>query len=148
MGVNWAAVGVSGVVYWLLQAAWFTVFSQQWQAGLRMGADELAAYKAHPNFLPYLVALVCNLFMAFVIARVLAMGGVHTLIRGFRIGLLIGLVAAAAMLTEMHFELLPLSFMLISAGCPVVGCALMGVILGVWRPKTREHEAQVIPASR
>jgi Protein of unknown function (DUF1761) len=148
MRVNWAAVGVSGVVYWLLQAAWFTVFSQQWQAGLRMSADELAGYKAHPNFLPYLIALLCNLFMAFVIARVLALGGVHSLIRGFRIGLLIGFVAAAAMLTEMHFEVRTWNFILISAGCPVVGCALMGIILGVWRPKNALPEAAVVAGSR
>jgi len=135
MRVNWAAVGVSGVAYWLLQAAWFTMFSQQWQAGLGMSADELAAYKAHPNFLPYLIALLCDLFMAFVIARVLALGGVHSIIRGFRIGLLIGLVAAAAMLTQMHFEARPWYFIALSTGCPVVGCVLMGLILGTWRPK-------------
>lgn len=136
MRVNWAAVGVSGVAYWLLQAAWFTVFANQWLGGLRMSADEIAEIKAHPNFIPYVIALVCNLILAFIIARVLALGGVWTLIRGFRIGLLVGLVAALAMLTEYHFEYRPLSFMLVSAGCPVAGCILMGLILGVWRPKT------------
>jgi len=137
MRVNWAAVGVSGILYWLLQAGWFTVFSQQWQAGLRMSADEIAAYKAHPNFLPYVIALVCNLILAFIIARVLALGGVWSLIRGFRIGLLVGLVAALAMLTELHFEVRTWQFILISAGCPVAGCILMGLILGLWKPKSR-----------
>jgi hypothetical protein len=147
MRVNWAAVGVSGVVYWLFQAGWFTVFSQQWQAGLRMSADELAAYTAHPNYLPYLVALLCNFILAFIIARVLALGGVITIVRGFRIGLLIGLAATVAMLTEMHFEVRPFQFILISAGAPLAGCALMGMILGIWKPK--QHEAEVAtPESR
>lgn len=136
MRVNWAAIGVSGVVYWLFQAAWFTVFSQLWQNGLRMSTEEIAAYKAHPNFVPYVIALVCNLILAFFIARVLALGGVWGLVRGFRIGLLIGLVAALAMLTELHFELRPWQFIAISAGAPVVGCALMGLIVGAWRPKS------------
>ena len=136
MRVNWAAIGVSGVVYWLFQAAWFTVFSQLWQNGLRMSTEEIAAYKAHPNFVPYVIALVCNLILAFFIARVLALGGVWGLVRGFRIGLLIGLVAALAMLTELHFELRPWQFIAISAGAPVVGCALMGLIVGTWRPKS------------
>ena len=143
MGVNWGAVGVSGIAYWLLQAAWFTVFANQWVAGLRMSAEEIAAYKAHPNFLPYVIALVCNLILAFLIARLLALGGVWSLIRGFRIGLLVGLVAALAMLTDMHFELKPWQFILISAGCPVAGCILMGLILGVWKPKTAVTDTAV-----
>ncbi len=144
MRVNWAAIGVSGVVYWLFQAGWFKAFAQEWMAGLRMTPEEIAAYQAHnPNFLPYLIALVCNLILAFFIARVLALGGVWGLIRGFRIGLLIGLVAALAMLTQLHFELRPWQFIAISAGAPVVGCALMGMILGAWRPKSVLAEAAV-----
>jgi hypothetical protein len=135
MRVNWAAVGVSGIVYWLFQAGWFTAFSQAWQNGLRMSEEELAAYKAHPNFVPYVIALVCNLILAYLIARVLVLGGVWGLFRGFRIGLLVGLVAALAMLTEMHFELKSWQFIAVSAGAPVVGCALMGIILGAWKPK-------------
>jgi len=135
MRVNWGAVGVSGIVYWLLQAGWFTLFANQWQNGLRMSAEEIAAYKAHPNFLPYVIALVCNLILAFIIARVLVLGGVWGLTRGFRIGLLVGLVAALAMLTEMRFELKPWQFIAVSAGAPVVGCAIMGLIIGAWKPK-------------
>lgn len=141
MRVNWAAVGVSGVVYWLFQAGWFTAFSQPWQNGLRMSVEEIAAYKAHPNFVPYVIALVCNLILAFFIARVLALGGVWGLIRGFRIGLLLGLVAALAMLTELHFELRPWQFIAVAAGAPVAGCALMGLILGAWKPKSVIAEA-------
>jgi len=141
MRVNWAAVGVSGVVYWLFQAGWFKVFAPQWMAGLRMSQEELAYHQAHPDFLPYVIALVCNLILAFIIARVLALGGVWGLIRGFRIGLLVGLVAALAMLTEMHFELKPWQFIAISAGAPLAGCGLMGIILGVWKPKSVVTEA-------
>ena len=143
MRVNWAAVGVSGVVYWLFQAAWFTVFAQQWENGLRMSPEEIAAHKQHPNFLPYLIALICNFVLAFIIARVLALGGVWTLVRGFRLGLLIGIAIAAAMLTEMHFEDRLHTFIMISAGCPVAGCTLMGLILGVWKPKVHSAEPAV-----
>ena len=136
MRVNWPAVGVSGIAYWLFQAGWFTVFAQVWQNGLGMTPEEAAAYKLHPNFVPYVIALVCNLILAFFIARLLALGGVWGLVRGFRIGLLVGLIAALAMLTQMHFELRPMQFIAISAGAPVIGCALMGMILGAWKPKS------------
>ena len=144
MRINWAAVGVAGVVYWLFQAGWFTMFATPWQNGLRMTPDEIAAYRAHPNFIPYLIALVCNLVLAFIIARVLALGGVWTLVRGFRIGLLIGIAAALAMLTELHFEVRPREFIIVSAGAPLIGCALMGLILGVWKPK--HHNATLTDA--
>ncbi len=143
MRVNWAAVGVSGIVYWLLQAAWFKAFAQPWMAGLRMSSEELAYYQAHPDFVPYVIALVCNLILAFIIARVLALGGVWGLIRGFRIGVLVGLVAALAMLTEMHFELKPWQSIAVSAGAPLAGCALMGIILGAWKPKRAPTESAV-----
>jgi hypothetical protein len=140
MRVNWLAVLVSAILYWVLQAAWFTVFSQQWESGLRMRPEEIAAYKAHPNFWPYLIAFACNLVLAFIIARVLALGGVWTIIRGFRVGLLIGLAIALAMLTEMHFELKSYLFIWISVGCPLAGCILTGLILGTWKPKARFAE--------
>ena len=142
MGINWAAVGVSSIVYWLLQAAWFTTFSHQWEAGLRMAPEELAAYKAHPNFWPYLIALLCNFVLAYVIARVLAMGETYSVFRGFRVGLLAGLVAALAMVTEMVFEVRSEQFMTVAAGCPLVGCTLMGMILGVWKPKVKQVAGQ------
>jgi hypothetical protein len=143
MRVNWAAVGVAGVVYWLFQAGWFTLFAKAWENGLRMSSEEIAAYKEHPNFLPYLIALISNFVLAFIIARMLALGGVWTLIRGFRLGLLLGIGIAAAMLTEMHFEDRLHTFITISAGCPLAGCTLMGLILGVWKPKLHSAEPAV-----
>lgn len=144
MRINWPAVGVSSVLYWVLQAAWFTVFARQWQTGLGMAPEEIAANRAHPNFWPYVIALICNFVLAYVIARVLAMGERFNLFRGFRIGLLVGLVAGFALITELVFELRSHQFILISAACPLAGCALMGVVLGAWKPKG--VVAQTMPA--
>jgi len=134
MRINWVAVLVAAIVHWILGAIWFTVFSKAWTAGLRMPEEQLEAYRAHPNFWPYVIAFLCNLVMAFVIARVLALGETHTLVRGICVGILVGL---AAMITEMTFEMLGQTFMVVSAGYPLVGCVLMGIILGAWKPKSR-----------
>ena len=64
-----------------------------------------------------------------------ASSATHSLFRGIIVGILIGLAAAMAMVTEMVFEIRPGSFILISAGYPLVGCVLMGIIIGVWKPK-------------
>jgi hypothetical protein len=137
MRVNWAAILVAGVADWVLGAVWFTVFANQWRAGLRMTPDELQSYMSHPNFWPYLVALLCSLLMGYIIARIVAGFATHSLLRGAYTGLLVGFATAFAMVTEMVFEVRPGPFILISSAYPLLGCILMGIIIGVWKPKTK-----------
>ncbi len=135
MGLNWLAILVAGIADWLLGAVWFTVFSKQWQAGLRMSPEELQANMAHPNFWPYIIAFLCSALLAYVIARLVASASSHGILRGLTVGLLIGLGTAVAMVTEMVFEARIPSFILISAAYPLLGCVLMGIILGAWKRK-------------
>ena len=137
MRLNWAAVALAAIVHWLFGAVWFTAFAKPWQAGLRMAPDELQQYMNHPNFWPYLISFVCNLVIAYVIARVLGKHEEYGLFRGIGVGILIGMAAALAMVTAMAFEQRPAPFMLISAGYPLIGCTLMGIVLGVWKPKAK-----------
>jgi Protein of unknown function (DUF1761) len=135
MRVKWAAILVAAVADWLLGAVWFTVFANQWRAGIRMPADQMQANIAHPNFWPFLIAFGCSLVMAYAIARVIAAAETHSLVRGIVAGILVGLAAAAAMATEMVFEIRPGSFLLIAAGYPLLGSILMGIILGAWKQR-------------
>ncbi len=135
MRVNWTAIGVAAVADWLLGAVWFTTFSKQWQAGLRMSPEELQTHMAHPDFWPYLISLVCSAVMGYVIARFVASGSEHHLLRGLTAGILVGVAAAVAVITEMVFEYRARPFILISAAYPLMGCVLMGIILGIWKPK-------------
>lgn len=133
--VNWLAILVAAVADWLLGAVWFTVFASQWRAGLRMAPAELQQYMSHPNFWPYLIALLCSFLMAYAIARIVAGSTTQGLFRGINAGILVGLAAAVAMVTEMVFEIRPMPFVLISAAYPLMGCILMGIIIGIWKPK-------------
>jgi hypothetical protein len=143
MRVNWAAIVLAGVADWILGAVWFTAFANQWKAGLRMPADEMQAYMTHPNYWPYMVALVCSVLIAYVIARLLAVAETHTLFRGISIGILVGLAATAAMVTEMLFEVRASSFVVISSAYPFFGCILMGIIIGAWKPRATGAVAKV-----
>ncbi len=139
MRLNWAAILLAGVVDWLLGAVWFTVFARAWTAGLRMSPEEVQAYKAHPNFWPYIIAFLCSILMAMVIARLIAASATQGLVRGVAVGILVGLAAAVAMVTEMIFEVRAGGFVLIAAGYPLIGCILMGIILGAWKGKARDE---------
>jgi Protein of unknown function (DUF1761) len=146
MRLNWRAVAVAGIADWILGAVWFTAFRAPWQAGTRIPPEELQAYMAHPNFWPYIVSLVCSILIAYVIARVLSSYQTYSLLSGIGIGTLIGLAAAFAMITEMVFEIRPVQFIMISAAYPLLGCILMGIIVGVWKPKAKA-ELSSAPAS-
>ena len=146
MRLNWAAIGVAGVADWLLGAVWFTVFANQWRSGLRMSPEELQQHMSHPNFWPYLIALLCSLLLAYVIARIVASSLTHGIFRGIATGILIGLATAVAMVTEMVFEVRTQSFILIAALYPLLGCILMGIIIGAWKGKPILQESEITSA--
>jgi len=137
MKVNVLAVVVAAVAHWLLGALWFGVlFGNAWIAGAGFSPELLAEVKAHPSPWPYVVTFVANLVMALVLAKVIAWVGQWSAAGGARVGLVLGFgIAFCAMTTAYVFEYKPLSFILISAGYPVVGMMIMGLIIGVWKPK-------------
>ncbi len=137
MRLNWAAIILAGVADWIFGAAWFTAFKNPWQAGTRIPPEELQAYTAHPDFWPYIVSLVCSILIAYVIARLMGGYSTHGLFRGISVGILVGLAASVAMVTNMVFELRTAPFIAISAAYPLLGCILMGIIVGLWKPKAK-----------
>jgi hypothetical protein len=138
MKVNWGAILLAAVVHFGFGAVWFTAFAVPWRAGIRMTPEELQAYMAHPNFWPYIIAFLCSFGMALVISWVMGMACKYSLIRGIVTGLMVGIVAALAMITEMAFEYRGSTFMFISAAYPLIGAVFMGIIIGVWKPKGAE----------
>ena len=147
MRINWGAVVLAGFADWIFGAVWFTTFRTPWQAGTRMSQEELQEYTAHPDYWPYIISLLCSILIAYVIARLLIGSQSHGLFRGIRVGMLVGLAAAVAMITEMAFEIRAVSFVMISAAYPLIGCILMGIIIGVWKPKAKFELGQEASAS-
>ena len=134
--VNPWAVIVAAVVDWFAQAGWFTALSGPYTAGLGITPQQMAESKAHPDPWMYVTALVANLVMALVLAKVIGWVGQWSAAGGARVGFVLGLgIAFCAMATAYVFEQRPLSFIMVSAGYPVVGCILMGAIVGAWKPK-------------
>ena len=104
MKINWGAILLAAIVHFGFGAVWFTAFSKPWQAGTRMSPEEIQAYTAHPNFWPFIISFLCSFGMALVISWVLGMSCKFSLFRGIVAGLMVGIVAALAMITEMAFE--------------------------------------------
>jgi hypothetical protein len=146
MRLNWAAIGLAGIVDWLFGAVWFKALSKQWVAGLNMSPEDKQAYLSTPNFWPYIIALLCSILIAYAIAKLADGSETQGLFRGVGVGLLVGLAAALAMITNMVFEARTGSFILISAAYPFLGCILMGIIIGVWKPKGKPELDHIVAA--
>ena len=130
--INLFAVGVAAVVYWLLGAAWFTLLMRPWLAGIGKTQEQLR--QAGNPAAAYLVALVCNLLMAYVIAGVVVAMRRQTALGGMKVAALLWLgLVGAAMATEFIFEARSLQSFAIIAGYPLVGGLIMGAILGAWK---------------
>jgi hypothetical protein len=141
MKVNWGAILLAAILHFGFGAVWFTAFSAPWRAGTRLSPEELQQYTAHPDFWPYIISFLCSLGMALVISWVMDISCKFSLFRGIVTGLMVGIVAALAMITEMSFEYRSSTFMLISAAYPLLGSVLMGIVIGVWKPKGAAAEA-------
>ena len=135
MKTNWAAILSATVVHFGFGAIWFTVFSASWREGTRIPPDEMQAMMARFNFWPYLISFLCTFGMAMVISRLLGMGRKYNIFRGISAGLMVGIVAALAMITEMAFEMRSITFIFLCAAYPLIGSVLMGIVIGVWKPK-------------
>ncbi len=136
--INLIAVFVAAVVHFGLGAAWFTVFAKPWIAGLRMTPDEVRQASETMSPMPYFIAFLCNLVIAYAIAWVLAQLSEQNLLRGIAVGAVIGFGIAASMISALGFEMRPSSFKLIAAGYPFVGSILMGAIVGAWKKAKTE----------
>jgi hypothetical protein len=134
MKTNYPAVAVCAIAYWLLGALWYGVlFGARWMALENITIEQ---GKSMNSALPYIVTLVLDLLLAYVLAQLCAWRSANTAGRGAAIGVLlwIGIVAPITYTTSMY-EMRSKELFAINEFYPLVGLCLMGVILGAWTKK-------------
>ena len=134
MKTNYAAVVVSAVAYWLLGAVWYGfLFSKPWMALEHM--TDAQAQSMNP-VLPYVMTLVLNLLIAYVLAQICAWRNANTAARGAAVGILlwIGFVGPITFTTNMY-EMRPMELFAINHFYSLAGLCLMGIIIGAWTKK-------------
>ncbi len=136
--VHYGAVVVAGIVFWLLQAGWFTAFSQAYINALGLTPAQVAETQAHPSPMPYITALMSNIVIAYVISMVMLYTGEATAQRGMLTGAVMWMgFVATALATDYSFEQRPFALFAINGGCRLVGMLLCGLIVGAWKAKPR-----------
>jgi hypothetical protein len=135
MKVNYAAIVVCAVVYWLLGAVWYGfLFAKPYVALENLTTEQLRA--ANP-VLPYIVTFFLNLLIAFVLAQICIWRNANTAARGGAVGILlwIGFVGPITFTTYMY-EMKPMELFAINQFYSLVGLFLMGLIIGAWKKKS------------
>lgn len=134
--INHLAAIVAGIAHFALGAGWYTLLSRPWLNAVgKTEADLRAAGGDSP--LPYLIAIVASLIVAYTIAWLLPRLNAQTVAGGIRVGVMLALTLIATTLALNYgFEQRPVALWLINAGYMTLGMGLMGAIVGGWKERT------------
>jgi len=132
--VNYLAVLIAGVVIFLLGGVWYSklLFARPWIALMGKTEDELRA-NAGPVPLNFLIAFLCGVVSAYVLAAFLNHHQPPTLWRGAKIGAAcwLGFTAPSSLATAV-FSQTPKKLWAINVGYDLVAYVLAGMILAYW----------------
>jgi hypothetical protein len=136
--VNPAAVVVSGLVFWFIQAGWYTAFSQPYMDALGITPEQMKAATEHPSLLPYVTALLADILVAYVISIVMRQSGAVAVSRGIIVALVLwGGIVMTTLATMYSFEQRPTTLLAINGGSSLIGMLACGIISGAWPRKEK-----------
>jgi hypothetical protein len=134
-GINWLAVLVGAVVYFVIGAAWFApaVFGRPWMAAI--GWDE-SRPRPEMNPVSYAGPAIFYLIASAVTGLLAKATGTDTLQEGVVLGLVVGIgYALAVTATDAVFDPnkpKPWNWFAISGAYHLVSLVLVGMIIGTW----------------
>jgi hypothetical protein len=136
MRINYPAVFVSALAYWMLGAVWYSslLFERPFIALKGFTPEQLEAVRASSHAGEIGAALAVSLLTAYVLAHFVKFTGAETAASGSLAGfwLWLGFVVTTNLSTVL-FEGRPVGLYLINNGYHLVGLLGMGALLAVWR---------------
>jgi len=137
INLNFWAILVSGLVYWILGGIWYAaVFSKSWQEALGFNAmneaEKAQLQKDFPKAL--LTHFISGLITSFILAKIVSAMGANSFMDGLLYGVLMWLAFAFTIhLNSLMFEKRPKPVFSINSGFYLIAFAVIGGILTVWR---------------
>src|SRR5215510_9313562 len=128
--INWLAVLVAGLAYFVLGALWYSkiLFAPSWikLTGVNVADPKMKTGMAQTMLTSLVLMIVTCIGLAIIIGRV----GVTDWMTGLKIGLLAGVCFSATAISISYlYEKRPMGLHLINALYNIVGCAAAGVII-------------------
>lgn len=130
--LNWLAVIVSAVINMVVGALWFgPLFGKRWMKELGFTRQDI---ESGPMWPPYTIATLNSLFMAFVLANVIAWAGVTGIGGGLLLGLVMWVGFTGFTFAVNHaFEGRTFQLWAINSGQWLACLLVTGAILAVWQ---------------
>lgn len=133
--LNWLAVAVATLAYYLLGAVWFTpLFGKAWDTAI--GFDRRLGHRFETAY--YLVPFLTSLLVSVAVALLVTALGVPDLGQAATVGLVVGIgVAAAVSVTNALTPHTPRPFLFgaITGGYHAVAITLAATIIGAFGPR-------------
>ena len=131
--LNWLAVLVAAVAYFLVGAVWYSVlFRNAWIKATAVKMDDPNAKKGVAGIFltSFIMMLVATLGIAFFIDKIGYTGGWRT---GLKVGLVAGVCFCATAISNSYlYEKRPMTLHLINDLYNIVGCVAAGIIIAMW----------------
>ena len=132
--LNWLAIGVAAVAYFMLGALWYTKigFGKQWIKATGIDPDAPGAKDGAGGimFITFILEFFICIGIAILAYRLVLVGGVMS---GIKLGLLTGgLIAVPVTLISYLYESKVKSLGLINAGYHLMGNIIAAVIICIW----------------
>src|SRR5437762_13870586 len=131
--INWLAVLVAAIAFFLLGALWYSfLFRDAWIKASGVNVNDHNAKKGvGAMFLSsFVLIVITSVGVALFTARV-GSGGWMT---GLKVGLVAGICFCATSISNSYlYEKRPLALHLINGFYNIVGCVIGGIIISVWK---------------
>src|SRR5437868_14949262 len=80
--LNWVAILVAAIASFIFEALWFSVFMNEWLAGIGRTRESLTTATGVTPAVQYAVAILCSVIAAAVLSICIQASGAHTARRG------------------------------------------------------------------
>ena len=131
--LNWVAILVAAIASFIFEALWYSVFMNQWLAGIGRTREWLVSTGLNPS-IQYATAILCSIIVAAVLTICIQASGEQTARRGIICGAVIwfGFIATG-WAKEYIFEVRTLQIYVINTGYALIDLMLIGAIVGAWK---------------
>lgn len=129
--MQYLAIFLAAAAAYGFGALWYTVLANPWKAAAGMTADKSTDGRANPK--PYVISAVCMFAVAAMMQHIFTRSGVDSAALGVFAGFGLGFfIATPWIATNYAFSRRPVTLTLIDGGYASIGCALMGLVLGLF----------------
>jgi len=131
--VNWLAVLVGGIGYFLLGAIWYSaLFKNAWIRASGVNPNDPEAKKGVAQIMisSLVLMIIASAGLGILITRI----GTFGWMSGAKTGLIAGVCFSATAISISYlYEKKPTALHLINGLYNIVGCVIAGIIIGVWK---------------